>query len=243
MDVRLLADEAEAELRARGGAKRAEHEKAYLRSGLEHYGVTVPAIRSVAKSIGRRYPELSHNDLIGLVVTLWSVPVHERRMTAVELLKLSVDGLNKDDVCVLEDMLRESKTWALVDVLAASVIGSLVERLELGATLDRWAVDGDFWMRRSALLALLPGLCRFAGDFERFSGYADSMLYEKEFFVRKAIGWVRRETARKRPALVYEWLLARVQGASGVTIREAIKPLSQQQRASILAARSEDRRR
>ena len=38
------------------------------------------------------------------------------------------------------------------------------------------------------------------------------MLEEKEFFIRKAIGWVLRETAKKRPTLVYEWLLPR--GAS-----------------------------
>jgi 3-methyladenine DNA glycosylase AlkD len=198
----------------------------------------VPAIRAVAKSIGRRWPEISHDDLIALVVTLWSAPVHERRMAAVELLKLFVDSLDQDDVAVLEDMLRESKTWALSDVLAASVMGSLVERLDLGPTLDRWAVDDDFWMRRSALLVLLAGLIRGAGDFQRFSGYADSMLEEKEYFVRKAIGWVLRETARKRPVLVYEWLLPRVNRASGVTISEAIKPLSEQQRTSILAARS-----
>jgi 3-methyladenine DNA glycosylase AlkD len=121
--------------------------------------------------------------------------------------------------------------------LAASVVGPLVERApELGATLDRWAADEEFWIRRSALLALLVALRRGEGDFARFSRYADSMLEDKEFFIRKAIGWVLRETAKKRPDMVYEWLLPRVRRASGVTIREAIKPLSAEQRASILAS-------
>ncbi len=62
------------------------------------------------------------------------------------------------------------------------------------------------------------------------------MLEEKEFFVRKAIGWVLRETAKRRPAIVYEWLLPRAARASGVTLREAVKPLSDEQRAAILAA-------
>ena len=75
------------------------------------------------------------------------------------------------------------------------------------------------------------------GDFERFSRYADAMLEEKEFFIRKAIGWVLRETAKKRPQMVYEWVLPRARRASGVTWREAIKPLSERQRAAILAAR------
>ena len=52
------------------------------------------------------------------------------------------------------------------------------------------------------------------------------MLEEKEFFIRKAIGWVLRETARRRAGLVAVWLAPRVHRASGVTVREAVKPLS-----------------
>jgi 3-methyladenine DNA glycosylase AlkD len=114
-----------------------------------------------------------------------------------------------------------------------------VERDErFGAVLDRWAAAEDFWMRRSALLALLKPLRRGDGDFERFCRYADAMLDEREFFIRKAIGWVLRDTARKRPDLVYRWLLPRAARASGVTVREAVKWLSDEQRRSVLAARS-----
>ena len=51
------------------------------------------------------------------------------------------------------------------------------------------------------------------------------MLEEKEFFVRKAIGWVLREVAKRRPDLVADWLGPRVHRASGVTVREAVKYL------------------
>ena len=46
-----------------------------------------------------------------------------------------------------------------------------------------------------------------------------------------------RDTGRKRPDLVFEWLLPRARQASGVTMREAVKPLSAEQRAAINAAR------
>ena len=76
------------------------------------------------------------------------------------------------------------------------------------------------------------------GDFDRFARYADALLDEREFFIRKAIGWVLRDTARKRPDLVYEWFLPRAARASGVTVREVLKPLSDAQRAAIQAART-----
>jgi 3-methyladenine DNA glycosylase AlkD len=100
-------------------------------------------------------------------------------------------------------------------------------------TPGRWysdSADDDFWIRRSALLALLSGLRRGEGDFERFSRYADAMLDEKEFFIRKAIGWVLRDTGRKRPKLVRDWLAPRLARVSGVTLREAVKPLSAEDR-------------
>ena len=206
MDLAELGDGIDRELRARATPNRAEHEKAYLKSSLEHYGASVPAIRSMVKAAGT----LSHDQLVATVEALWDDPVHERRIAAVELLGRNVDRLGYDDVALLERLLRQSRTWALVDGLAASVVGKLVDRDErFGAVLDRWAADDDFWIRRSALLALLVPLRKGVGDFDRFARYADAMLEEREFFIRKAIGWVLRDTARKRPELVHQWLLPR----------------------------------
>ena len=238
MDLDGLVAEVDKQLRARVVPGRAEHEKAYLKSELAHYGVPVPAIRAVAKDVRKLHPDLAHDELVDLVDALWSAPVHERRMVAVELLRTYVDRLEPADMVLLERLLRESRTWALVDGLAGSVVGPLVERAPAAvAVLDRWAVDDDFWIRRSALLASLESLRRGEGDFERFGKYADAMLDEKEFFIRKAIGWVLRDTARKRPDMVFGWLLPRATRASGVTLREACKPLSAEQRAAIEAAR------
>jgi len=238
IDFEALAEAVDAQLEAGGTPERAEKEKAYLKSDLRHYGTSVPAIRAVAKATARQHPELTHDELVALVDALWAVPVHERQMASVELLDLYCDRLGPGDAALLERLLRESYTWALVDGLAASVVGGLVERHpELGAMLDRWAADSNFWLRRSAMLALLIPLRAGRGDFNRFSRYADAMLDEREFFIRKAIGWVLRDTGHKRPDLVYEWLLPRAARASTVTTREAVKPLSAVQRAAILAAR------
>ena len=204
----------------------------------------MPGIRKVAKQWLAEQGEPGREDVLGVVEALWRRPVHECRMAAVELLDLRSELLRPGDVALLERLLRESRTWALVDGLAASVAGPLVEHNpELGATLDRWAADDDFWIRRSALLALLLPLRRGAGDFERLARYADAMLEEREFFIRKAIGWVLRETGRKQPDRVYEWLLPRAARASGVTVREAVKYLSLEQRDAILATHRSSRAR
>jgi 3-methyladenine DNA glycosylase AlkD len=157
-------------------------------------------------------------------------------MAAVMLLQFFPRMLRLNDMDTVESMIRGSRTWAYVDDLAGHVAGGLVSRYpESSAWLDRWAVDVNFWIRRSALLALLDSL-KHGERFDQFGRYADSMLDEKEFFIRKAIGWVLRDTGKKRPDEVYEWMLPRAGRASGVTLREAVKYLSAAQRAAILEA-------
>jgi 3-methyladenine DNA glycosylase AlkD len=226
VDAAELAAGIDSRLRGVGDATRADNEKRYLKSVLQHYGVTVPAIRRIARDAVAEQPALRREDLVRLVEDLWSRPVHETRMAAVELLELRSGLLRTDDL-------------VLVERLSANVAGGLVERFPgLGTMLDRWAIDEDFWLRRSALLALLKPLRRGDGDFARFGRLADAMLDEREFFIRKAIGWVLREASKSRPERVFAWLEPRASRASGVTLREAVKYLSEDQRAAILAGRS-----
>jgi 3-methyladenine DNA glycosylase AlkD len=243
--AKSLASALERALRAAAVPGRAEHERRYLKSSLVHLGASVPAIRKAAVALCRAHPGMGRKDLLPLVEALWARGIHECRAAAVELLELHVDGLAAADLDLVERLLREARTWALVDNLAASVAGPLVERFPaLGETLDRWAGDGDFWIRRAALLAELVPLREGRGDFPRFARHADAMLEEDEFFVRKAIGWVLRDASRRDPERVARWLLPRAARASGLTLREATKYLPPARRAAILrAARPPPRRR
>ena len=229
----------ERQLRAAGSPQRAASEQNYLKSKLEFAGTTVPQARAIVTAWRRAHPQLTRQRLTEVAAALWDGPVFECQLAAVLLLTDRRALLQADDVTLVERMLRTAGTWALVDGLAADVMGSLVERFgdQLHPTLDQWAADADFWIRRSALLALLVPLR--SGDpanFERFAGYADAMLEEREFFIRKAIGWVLRETGKRQPGLVADWLTPRAHRASGLTMREAVKWLPASQRDALMAA-------
>lgn len=241
-----VAEAIATELRRRGTPERAVKEKAYLKSSLDHYGVSVPETRAIVTAqlrsveVGRR-AGVGHDFAVEVAQALWDYPIHELRSAAVMVLIRAKDHLGGGDAALIERFLRESRTWALVDPLAGDLVGPLTEvTADFDPALERWAVDEDFWLRRSALLAHLRPLRAGGGDFDRFSRFADVMLQEREFFIRKAIGWVLRDTAKKRPDLVFEWLLPRAHRASGVTIREAVKPLSPDQQTASRAAHSAD---
>lgn len=80
------ADDIESRLRAVGTAERAEGEKRYLKSDLEHLGATVWQVRRVVRSVADDQSVRSHSDLIGLARALWAKPVFERRLAAAMLL-------------------------------------------------------------------------------------------------------------------------------------------------------------
>ncbi len=242
LDVAAVATAAETELRAAGTPERAEHEKAYLKSSLEHAGVSLPVIRALANRIRRRHRDIDARTAFTIAGELWTRPLHERRMLAVILLEQYAEPMLPADLLRIEPLLRDSHTWALVDGLAGDVAATIVlnhgSDPKVDAQLWQWGGDGDFWMRRSALLAHLKTLGR-KGDFEgwaRFCDLADAMLDEREFFIRKAIGWVLREAGKQQPQAVAEFLGPRVSRVSGVTIRGAVRYLDPATRDALMTA-------
>jgi 3-methyladenine DNA glycosylase AlkD len=238
----MRAARLEERLRDLGTRERAIGEKAYLKSDLDFLGVTVWRTRSEVKAMLDEIGELDHDQLVALAEALWSEPIFDRRMAATVLLELRSGLLGEGDLPFLERLLRDSHTWALVDSLAGDVAGSILAADEAGTArvLDRWATDEDFWIRRSAMLAWLKPL-RHGAPLEPFLGYADAMLDEKEFFIRKAIGWVLRDVAKRRPDEVAAWLAPRTHRASGVTMREAVKYLPRPDADRLMQAYREKR--
>ena len=185
---------------------------------------------------------LDHDGLIALVEALWSKPVFERRLAATVFLQRHPGLVTLADLPLLERLVRESRTWALVDYLASDVLGRMVIADPDGMTpvMDRWATDDDFWVRRSSLLCELRPI-RAGATLDRFLARADPMIGEREFFIRKAIGWVLREAGKRRPDDVASWLAPRTDRASGVTMREAVKYLPPDVSAALMSAYREGR--
>jgi 3-methyladenine DNA glycosylase AlkD len=234
-----LARTLESELRAVGDAERAAGAKAYLKSDLEFIGVAAKPLREVARGFLAAHPDVDRPALIALVMTLWKRPVFDLRAAAVALLERRTKDLVTGDLDLVEDLLRRSQTWALVDWLCTKVAAPLVEG-DPGAAvvvLERWSRDEDFWIRRSSLLAQLPALRAGGGDFQLFASFASRMVGEKEFFIRKAIGWVLRDVSKKRPDLTFGFLSQHIHEVSGLTFREASRYLPKRQRDALDRAR------
>jgi len=152
-------------------------------------------------------------------------------------LELEVRQLSAADLPALIALVREAKTWALVDWIATKVVGPLADDPKARKQIDAWARDDDFWVRRAALLCHHDALLQGRGDFEHFARMAVPMLSETEFFIRKAIGWVLRSTAKRTPQRTYAFVEEHARALSGLSFREATRALTPAQQKRLGALR------
>jgi len=125
-------------------------------------------------------------------------------------------------------LLTTKSWWDTVDALAANVVGPLVRaNPPLVAVMDEWIVDGDHWLVRTAILHQLHA--RGRTDTDRLFGYCTRRAGDREFFVRKAIGWALREYSKTDAAAVRQFVTTHPE-LSPLSAREALRWLQRKER-------------
>jgi len=220
-----------------GSVERAANQKSYLKSELDFFGVSVPTVRASLKREMKEHPITEREILLGKSLECFDWSHFEMQLFGVLLLDKYSKLLVPDDLDSIADLVERCNTWALVDPLSGPA-GRLVDQglPAVGPILDEWSVHENFWLRRFSLLVLMGNLRDSADEWQRFVRYADSMIKEREFFVRKAIGWVLRDQSRIRPQPVAEYVRRHMPVISGVTFREAVKYLPEPEQSELRAA-------
>jgi len=221
-------------LRSGGSSARAAHDKAYLKSDLRFWGADLPAIRAAVREFCRAHPNLARAELRSIAETLYATDVHELLASAIGVLECHRKTLVARDLPWLIELVRRSNSWAYVDWIAPKVVGDVIARDPRSRRyLEKWATDKNFWVRRTALLAEHDALRAGRGDFALWARLAAGMIDEREFFIRKAIGWVLREVSKERPALTYAFLLAHRKHISRLSLQEGAKYLDTSRREGL----------
>ena len=206
---------------------KAQGMKAYLLNQFEFLGLAAPVRRAAVKTIGKVKWQ-SAADLLAAADLLWQKPEREYRYTAIDLLRQHSAQFNVNDLPALQALLLQDAWWETVDGLSAvvaEVMHAAVQQTPNAAvSMDVWLKHPSHWVRRSAMLHQLGW--RLDTDTTRLFGYATQLEEEKEFFIRKAIGWALRDYARWNPQPVTDFLVERRERLSGLTVREAAKHLT-----------------
>jgi 3-methyladenine DNA glycosylase AlkD len=208
---------------AEGDAADAAAQKAYMKSALRFHGVGAKPLRAACADWLKANP-VDRAALAAAVDALYATDWFDLRSAAIGLLERRRALVVPGDAAWLIGLVRRSACWAHVDWLATKILPCSLPA-NPAKLLGAWARDGDFWVRRAALLSQLEALRGGGGDFDLFARLATPMLGEKEFFLRKAIGWILRDVSRRRPALTFAYVQQHGDAMSGLTYREATRNL------------------
>ncbi|MCF8304432.1 MAG: DNA alkylation repair protein [Bacteroidales bacterium] len=200
---------------------RALQMKNYMQNKFEFYGVMASERKAIFKSFiskaGLPAPENTEN----VIRELWDQPQREYQLIGCMLMDKLINKVEKGFINQLEFMVIHKSWWDTVDTIASHLIGTHFKRFPemIDDFTTRWMDSGNMWLQRSALLYQL----KYKSDTN------EKLLYDlilqlndsKEFFIRKAIGWVLREYSKTNPESVKQFVDEHT--LSGLSQREALK--------------------
>jgi len=222
------------ELEKAGDPGRAVGQQAYMKSAMPFRGITAPALRSTLRPLlaDPAYLLKDRDEWEATVRTLWDgAQFREERYAALAICghRLYLPWSREPaEVPLYRHLVESGAWWDFVDEIASHRIGPIL-RAHPGTEPDRmrsWAVSSNLWVRRAAILSQLSS--RDQTDRDLLLDCIAPNLADREFFIRKAIGWSLRQYARSGPAAA-DWVRDQVDELgprlSPLSRREALKHL------------------
>jgi 3-methyladenine DNA glycosylase AlkD len=121
---------------------------------------------------------------------------------------------------LFDELIVTGAWWDFVDAVAAGMLGELLDRdPALAPVLRQWSTDADMWRRRSAIIAQVRRKQRT--DVALLYDCIEPNRGDREFFIRKAIGWALRSYAWVDPDEIVRYCAAHE--LSALSRREALR--------------------
>ena len=207
LNVRAARNELVEQLRSAPRTSSPSELQAYLGSPVPVLGLSAPTTRTILREFVKRNRRLTPKEVNALAAALWEGRVLEEKALAIALLGRYEKILDDGSWDLTDRWVDAATGWALSDSLASGPIaGMLYAKPARFREVVRWTRAKNMWRRRASTYALH----RFvrAGDLDKPFDLLERLLYDKEFWVQRAVGtWLRecwKEDRRRTAAFLRE---------------------------------------
>ena len=228
---RDLVDTIRAELARHADPARAAGQQRYMKSTIPYRGLTSPQLTAVLRPIladpGFRIAD--RDGWEATIRTLWDeVAYREEWYAAIALARHRTyrPWVDSESMPLWRHLVVTGAWWDVVDEVATHLVRDVLEGSPdvEGLRLREWAVDDDLWLRRTAIICQVGRKDRL--DERLLADAIEPNLADRDFFLRKAIGWALRDHARIAPDWVRAFVDAHAGELSGLSRREATRHLA-----------------
>lgn len=197
--------------------------QAYMKTDMPFYGVQKPGREAILRRVVEDYPPADRQEYEELVTGLWEMPHREEKYLALGVARAFRQFVIPDSLSLYRRLIVEGAWWDFVDEVATKLIGRLILDFpdRVWPEVDDFVDDEDMWLRRTAILCQIGA--KGATDAARLFDYCLRRALEREFFIRKAIGWALREYAKTDPEAVARFARDHRAELSTLSYREATK--------------------
>lgn len=224
-----LLDDLRRALGTAGDAVRAAGQQRYMKSAMPYWGLTSPVLRATVRPIldEPAYRIETRQEWEGTIRALWDEATHREEWyaaLAVARHRHYRRWRDSDTMPLYRHLIETGAWWDVVDDIATHLVREVVlgnPEVE-GLRMREWADDEHLWLRRSAVICQVGAKERT--DPVLLADVIEPNLSDRDFFVRKAIGWALRDYARTRPEWVKTFVSSH-ESLSGLSRREALKHL------------------
>ncbi len=208
--------------------ERAVGQQAYMKSALPFRGLTAPELRRVCRALFAAHPLPDRRAWEQTVRTLWDEAAYrEERYAAIALTGHRLYHGHQDPglLPLYEHMIVTGAWWDHVDELASRRVGPvlLAYPTEVAPVMRAWSTDPDRWRRRTSIICQLGA--KQQTDVALLTDSVLANLDDRDFFLRKAIGWALRQYARVDPDWVRAFVAEHRDRMAALSVREATKHL------------------
>ena len=198
--------------------------QAYMKTDQPFYGVQSVQRKIIFRYALKKYPIISRDEWEKVIIELWNGTNREEMYQALEIAERYKKYHDESAWNLFETLLRSATNWDTVDWLSSNLIGQLVSKYRhFEKQLVEWSEDNSFWVRRASLLAHLKH--KEKTNIKLLSQTILKLAHEKEFFIRKAIGWILRQYSYTDPDWVLQFVNVHKDKLSGLSKREALKAI------------------
>ena len=213
------------ELASRADVEKAVAMAAYMKTDMPFYGVQKKGRTAVYRAMKAQFPVTDNATYRRYVSALWECPHREEKYLAIRIAEQNQQYVVADNLDLYRRLIVEGAWWDFVDGVAGHCVGMvfLREREITQPVIESWIDDDVMWLRRTSLIAHLKH--KADTDYKLLFDHCLRRAAEKEFFIRKAIGWSLREYAKTSPDRVRSFVIENRDQLSGLSFREASKHL------------------
>ncbi len=201
--------------------------RAYMRSEMPFRGVQKPQRTELLRRLVAEHPLDTPAAWEHTVRALWD----DARYREERYLALALTGHRRYAgwqtpalVPLYRHLIVTGAWWDYVDEIASRRIGPLLRGYpaELEPIMLTWSRNDDQWLRRTSIICQLGS--KQATDTELLTACIEPSIADRDFFLRKAIGWALREHTKTDPVWVRAFVDAHP-GLSPLSRREALRHL------------------